>query len=106
MESHVPKLVQRLAVALRGDALRTRAIKSAIWTVGGIMTSQILRLISNLILTRILFPEAFGTMALVLVFITGLAMFSDLGIHTSIIQNDRSREPAFLNTAWTLQIIR
>lgn len=45
-------------------------------------------------------------MALVQVFITGLAMFSDIGIRASIIQNDRSDEPGFLNTAWTLQVIR
>jgi hypothetical protein len=40
-----------------------------------------LRLGSNLILTRLLFPEAFGLMALVQVFMTGLQMFSDLGIN-------------------------
>jgi hypothetical protein len=34
----------------------------------------------NLILTRLLFPEAFGLMALVQVFVVGLQMFSDIGI--------------------------
>ena len=32
-------------------------------------------------------------------------MFSDVGIRTSIIQNARE-DAAFLNTAWTLQILR
>ena len=68
--------------------------------------SNVLRLGSNLILTRILFPEAFGMMALVQVFITGLKMFSDTGIKTSIIQNARGDDPDFLNTAWTIQILR
>lgn len=67
---------------------------------------NILRLASNLALTRLLMPEAFGLMALVQVFITGLNMFSDTGINTSIIQNKRGDEPAFLNTAWTMQIGR
>lgn len=67
---------------------------------------NILRLISNLILTRLLFPEAFGLMALVQVFLAGLMMFSDIGIKTSIIQNKRGDDPDFLNTAWTIQIIR
>lgn len=96
----------RLTRFLRGDTLRARAGRGAVWTIGGIASNQILRLGSNLILTRLLFPEAFGLMALVQVFITGLAMFSDLGIRASIIQNDRSNEPAFLNTAWTLQVGR
>lgn len=67
---------------------------------------NLIRLGSNLILTRLLFPEAFGLMALVQVFLTGLNMFSDLGIGTSIVQNPRGDDPNFLNTAWTLQIFR
>ena len=91
---------------LYGDTFKARATRGTVWTIGGIVSSQFLRLASNLTLTRLLFPEAFGMMALVQVFITGLVMFSDLGIRASIIQNDRSKEPAFLNTAWTLQIFR
>jgi O-antigen/teichoic acid export membrane protein len=45
-------------------------------------------------------------MALVQVFMSGLEMFSDFGIKTSIIQNERGDDPVFLNTAWTLQVIR
>jgi O-antigen/teichoic acid export membrane protein len=98
--------IQRMKRFLNGDTLRARAGRGAVWTIGSIAASNFLRLGSNLILTRLLFPEAFGMMALVQIFITGLAMFSDLGTHAAIIQNNRSREPAFLNTAWTLQVIR
>lgn len=91
---------------IKGDSLRARALRGSIWTAFGFGTSQVLRLGSNLILTRILFPEAFGLMALVQVFLVGLTMFSDLGIRASIIQNSRSDEPDFLNTAWTIQVIR
>ena len=62
--------------------------------------------VSNLILTRILVPEIFGLMALMHAFIIGLSMFSDIGVGTSIIQNKRGNDPAFLNTAWTMQFIR
>lgn len=64
---------------------------------------QIIRLVSNLILTRMLFEEAFGLMALVSVFLSGLQLFSDIGIGPSIIQNERGDDEDFLNTAWTLQ---
>ena len=33
-------------------------------------------------------------------------MFSDLGLRQSIVQSRRGAEPAFLNTAWALQILR
>jgi O-antigen/teichoic acid export membrane protein len=65
-----------------------------------------LRLGSNLILTRLLFPEAFGLMALVQVFLTGLQMFSDFGLQASVIRSSPRRGSGFLHTAWTVQILR
>ena len=70
------------------------------------MTNQVLRLGGNLILTRLLFPEAFGLMAIVQGVIVGVALFSDVGIESSVIQNKRGHEMVFVNTAWTLQVIR
>lgn len=88
------------------SSLKKLAIRGIIWTVVSYGTSQILRFGSNLILTRLLFPKLFGLMALLNIFIIGLHLFSDIGIGPSIIQNKRGDEPAFLNTAWTLQIVR
>lgn len=45
-------------------------------------------------------------MALVQVFLIGLMMFSDVGIGPAIAQNRRGDDVAFLNTAWTLQVVR
>ncbi len=45
-------------------------------------------------------------MSVVNTLLTGLELFSDLGITQSIIQNKNGEESEFLNTAWTLQIIR
>ena len=72
----------------------------------GYGTAQLLRLASNVILAKLLFPEAFGLMVLVTIFMQGIAMFSDIGIIPSIIQNERGDDPRFLNTAWTIQVIR
>jgi O-antigen/teichoic acid export membrane protein len=90
----------------KGDGLKARASRSLVYTALQFGSGNVIRLISNLILTRILFPEAFGLMALVQVFLGGLNMFSDLGIKTSIMQNERGDDPDFLNTAWTLQVMR
>lgn len=92
------------AAASRG--LMARALRSSAITVVGFGAGQGIRLLSNLILTRLLFPEAFGTMAIVSVFLMGLAMFSDLGVGPSIMGSKRGDEPDFLNTAWTIQIVR
>lgn len=100
------RLVKKLSVDGDQSSLKRRAIKGSVWTIIGHGSSQILRLVGNLILTRLLFPEAFGLMALVQTFMTGLEMFSDVGIYPSIIQNKRGDDPAFLNTAWTIQVFR
>lgn len=91
---------------LQGEGLRARAMRGSVWAIAGYGISQVLRLAANLILTRLLFPEAFGMMALVTVFMQGLMMFSDIGIGPSIMQSKRGDDPDFLNTAWTIQVIR
>ncbi len=88
------------------SSLKKQAIRGTVWTIGGFGASQVLRFASNLILTRLLLPEMFGLIALVYVFITGLHLFSDIGLGPSIIQNKRGDDPTFLNTAWTMQVIR
>jgi O-antigen/teichoic acid export membrane protein len=87
-------------------SLKSLAVRGTVWTVAGYGASQGLRFASNLILTRLLMPDLFGLMALLNTFILGLHFFSDLGVRPSIIQNLRGDDPDFLNTAWTLQIIR
>ncbi len=87
-------------------SLKKLAINATIWTIAGFGISQILRFISNIVLTRLLFPELFGLMAIVSTFLTGLQLFSDLGLNASIVKSKRGDDPLFLNTTWTLQILR
>ncbi len=91
---------------LHGDGATARISRSFFWTITGFGGAQALRLGSNLILTRLLFPEAFGLMALITAVMVGLSMFSDVGIAPSIQQSPRGDDPRFLDTAWTIQAIR
>lgn len=106
--SQIPKL----EVPLQPGSLQSatsfvnRARWASAWTILAFGMQSALQLASNLLLTRILFPEAFGLMAVANVVLIGLAMFSDIGIKPSIIQNRNGDDPTFLNTAWTIQIIR
>lgn len=91
----------------RGKArLVERVVRAGGWTILGFGTNQFLRFAGNLILTRLLFPEAFGLMALVQAVMLGVALLSDVGIEQSIIQNKRGNAPGFLNTAWTVKVVR
>ena len=96
----------RLGQRLTGQGLFARALRGSAVTAGGYGVAQALRLATNLVLTRLLFPEAFGLMALVSVVLVGLAMFSDVGIGPAISQSKRGDEPTFLDTAFSINVVR
>lgn len=95
-----------LSAKLSGQSLFSRAMRGSAFTAGSYIIAQMMRLASNLILTRILFPEAFGVMALVSVVLVGMVMFSDVGVSASIAQNKRGDDPDFLNTAFSIHVFR
>ena len=82
------------------------AIRGATWTIISFGSIYLLRFGNNLILTRLLKPDFFGLMAFVNTLRMGLELFSDIGISQNIVNSKRGDEPSFLNTAWTLQVIR
>ena len=90
----------------RGESLGHRASRAAIWTFVGFGAAQVIRIGSNLTLTRLLFPEAFGLMAIAGALLQGLMLFSDIGIGPSIIQNTKGYDRRFLDTAFTIQCAR
>lgn len=94
------------AQAPESASLKRRAVRGTILSLVSVFGMQALRLAGNLITTRILFPEAYGLMALVLVLNQGLQMISDVGIIPSIVQHPRGEERSFLDTAWTIQVLR
>ncbi len=88
------------------QAVKKLFLRGSAWALGNYVIAYALRLGCNLVLWRLLFPAAFGLMAIVNVFIQGLAMFSDIGIGQGVVQHARGEEPDFLNTVWTLQVLR
>ena len=94
------------ASGLSKETIVQRVLRGSAWMALGTFSSQGLRLVANLILTRLLFPEAFGIMALVTTFIVGMTMFSDMGIRPWIQHNKMGDDPSYLDTAWTIQVGR
>ena len=88
------------------QSLKARTLRAGGWTVVAHFAGQLLRLISSLVMTRILAPEMFGVMAIAIVVQLIVALLSDVGLHQAIVQGRRGNEPVFLDTAWSLQIVR
>lgn len=91
---------------LSRKSLKKLAIKGSIWVMIGFGVAQILRLVSNVILTRLLSPEMFGMMSMVGVMLAAANMLSDVGLRPNIIQSKRGEDPDFLRTGWSIQIVR
>lgn len=87
-------------------SLKSRTLRAGGWTVVAHLAGQVLRLVSSLVMTRILVPEMFGVMAIAIVVQVIVALLSDIGLRQAIVQNPRGNAPEFLDTAWSLQIVR
>ncbi len=90
----------------QSNSLRRRAISAGTWNLGALIASQGIRLGGNLIMARLLLPEMFGIMTIATTVAVVIALLSDIGLHQNIVQSKRGNDPAFLNTAWTVQILR
>ncbi|MGE8177015.1 oligosaccharide flippase family protein [Pseudomonas fluorescens] len=87
-------------------SLRRRAISAGAWNLGALVASQAIRLGGNLVMARLLMPEIFGVMIIATTVSVVLHLLSDVGLRQNIIQSPRGDDPVFLNTAWTVQILR
>lgn len=89
-----------------GDSLGRRVARGAGIAGAGQVAVLGLRLVSNLVLTHLLDPEAFGLMAVVLAVTTGLQLISDVGVWQAIVRSPRGQDRVFLDTAWTINVVR
>lgn len=90
----------------RKGGLKARFLRASAWAGGHAVFIQVLRLGSNLVVAKLLFPEAFAVMAIVVGVRQLLETFSDVGIKTSIIRSKHGDDIRYIDTAWTFQVIR
>jgi len=85
-----------------GTSLRGMAVRGSVWLGVASGTEQVLRLIRNMILARLLAPEAFGLMAIAVSINSAFESFTQIGVKEAVIQNQRGQERSYLNGAWWL----
>lgn len=93
-------------LVMKSQGMSGAIARGGIWLGAGGGTENALRLLRNMILTKILAPEAFGLMAIVLAVNTFFESFTQIGIREAIIQNPRGNDYVFLNGAFWLAFIR
>ena len=66
----------------------------------------LIRLFSSLILTRILLPEAYGIITILLSVLYVIGNILDTNVSLFIVRDINAEQPRYLNTAWTLRLTR
>ncbi len=84
-------------------SLRKEAARGVFWTAAGNWGYQLTTLVVFAVLSRLLVPEAFGLVALALVFTEVLKLITEQGMADAIVQR-RHLEPAHLDTALWMSV--
>jgi len=87
-------------------SLKHRVVKAGAWTLVGYGSALVLRLLGNLVIARLLTPDAFGIMAVCTAVQVIVALIGDIGLRQAVVRSANGHDPVFLNTAWTVQILR
>lgn len=96
----------KIASRLQGNSIGAKLLKGSAQVGMANGTEQAFRFIRNMILTRLLAPEAFGQMAIVLALSSLFQVLTGMGLKEAIIQNPHGAEPRYLNGAWWISLGR
>jgi lipopolysaccharide exporter len=66
----------------------------------------LIRLVSSLVLTRVLLPEAYGTITILVSILFVIGNILDTNVTLFIVRDKNAEEPRYLNTAWTMRLSR
>lgn len=81
-------------------SFKTKAINGMLWSSGGSFAFQVIRILTQIILARLLWPEAFGLVALVMAFVSVANYLIENGLTLFIIRKQELNE----NDAYSLFI--
>ncbi len=101
--SKTKKIYHFFTKAFDSEAL---AARGSFWLITGGILEKSLKFIRNIILTRLLAPEIFGLMAMVLSISFFFESLTYVGFDKAIVQNPEGEEPTFLNGVWWFSLIR
>jgi len=66
----------------------------------------VIRLVSSLVLTRVLLPEAYGTITILVSILFVIGNILDTNVTLFIVRDKNAEQPRYLNTAWTMRLGR
>lgn len=74
--------------------------------VGSHAIISVLRILGNIVLTRLLAPEAFGAVGIFTAVSLFFVMLTDMGFNAFVIRHRDGDKPYFLDVVWTVRLVR
>lgn len=87
-------------------AKQSSIASKSLWTVGTYAASASIRFGGNVVLSRLLGPEILGVVVIAQAIRIGCDLLTDLGPEQNVVHSPHGDEERFLNTLWTLQVLR
>lgn len=97
---------ERIRNRAGGQELLGTCLRGGTALAAGAVAERAARLVRNMVLARILAPNQFGIMALVMAAMEIFDALTDVGIRATVVQSSRGENPEFLNVAWWFGAIR
>lgn len=85
--------------------IRPRLVRGSLWISGGRAASNLLTVVSTIMLARILVPADFGLVALASTMLAILSAITNISMASALIHH-RDPTPEHYHTAWTLSVVR
>jgi lipopolysaccharide exporter len=99
-------LKAKLPAGLTRDSLKARVFRGGVWLGAGSLTEQTFRFTRNMILTRLLAPEAFGIMAIIQSTTSVIQCLTEVGVKEGLIQNPNGDKEEYIGAAWWVAFVR
>lgn len=106
MPNTISKVTSDTIARIRGSGPRAKIARASMALCIGMISGRGARFVRYMILTRILAPDQFGLMAIIMFVTMAFEAFTEVGLKESVIQNKRGANREYLNVVWWMQAIR
>ncbi|QKR99450.1 oligosaccharide flippase family protein [Sphingomonas sp. CL5.1] len=85
---------------------RRRLMGPSATLIGTTVAMNVLRIGNTMVLTRLLAPSDYGLIAIIMAIFFVITMITDTGCQAFIVRHERGLERAFLDSVWTIHVLR
>ncbi len=104
--NRIAEKVRSVVYSAKKDDILGKSLRGGGFLAAGSFLENGGRFIRNIILARLLAPEAFGIMATITASVAVIEAITQIGLRQSTIQNKNSPEAGFINAVWWISSIR